>query len=238
MFLRLQYRYRPQRELLKQALAWYEDQINLIDKNMTYQMTYRNISQALYLSLNKDPFYIELESSIADDPVVRQEAMLKYFDYSMKEGQKYGELYIPGRDSFGASVWSKPINDPLASQIHGEKKAFIRQHLGEATLRKYSDIVEFMAQSAKDVVPNDSWYLSIVGIAPQFQGQGLGSTLVKPILDKADKMRVPSYAETFTPRNKNFYNRLGYQAVASFVEPVTGSEYWIMFREPLAVTSS
>lgn len=203
---------------------------------MTYQITYRNISQALYLSLNQDPFYIELENSIAANPVVRREAMLTYFDYSMTEGQKYGELYLPDGESFGASIWSKPINGPLAKQIVREKKAFIRQHLGEPTLKKYRDIVEFMSQSANDIVPADSWYLSIVGIAPQFQGQGLGGSLVKPILDKADKLGVPSYAETFTPRNRNFYNRLGYQAVASFVEPVTSSEYWIMFREPLAAT--
>lgn len=91
-----------------------------------------------------------------------------------------------------------------------------------------------MSQSAKDIVPTGSWYLSIVGIAPQFQGQGLGRALVKPILDKADKMRIPSYAETFTPRNRNFYNRLGYQEVGSFIEPVIGAEYWIMLREPLA----
>lgn len=192
---------------------------------MTYQITYRNISQALYLSLRQDPFYIELENSIAGEPDARREAMLTYFDYSMTEGQKYGELYLPDGESFGASIWSKPINGLLAKQILREKKAFIRQHLGEPTLKKYSDIIEFMSQSAKDIVPTGSWYLSIVGIAPQFQGQGLGRALVKPILDKADKMRIPSYAETFTPRNRNFYNRLGYQEVGSFIEPVIGAEY-------------
>ncbi|MCB0163296.1 MAG: GNAT family N-acetyltransferase [Anaerolineae bacterium] len=204
---------------------------------MTYQITYRNISQALYHSLNQDPFYIELENSITDGPVVRREAMLTYFDYSMTEGQKYGELYLPDGKSFGASIWSKPINGPVAKQIARDKKAFIRQHLGKTTLKKYSDIIEFMSQSAKAIVPNGSWYLSIVGIAPQFQGQGLGGSLVKPILDKADKLGVPSYAETFTPRNRNFYYRLGYHAVASFVEPVIDAEYWIMLREPLVGTA-
>ncbi|MEW5957138.1 MAG: GNAT family N-acetyltransferase [Chloroflexota bacterium] len=204
---------------------------------MTYQFTYRNITQALYLSLNHEPFYLVMERSVSTDPVVGQEAMLKYFDYSMKEGQKYGELYIPEGGSFGASVWSKPTDGTLAKQIFREKKTFIRQHLGEASLRKYTDIIEFMSARAKEIVPYGSWYLSILGIAPQFQGQGLGGTLVKPILDKADTLGVPSYLETFTPRNKNFYKRLGYQEASFFVEPVTGSEYWIMIREPLAGTT-
>jgi GNAT superfamily N-acetyltransferase len=206
----------------------------LAKENMTYQFTYRDISKALYLSLNQEPFYLEMEYSASDDPVVRQEAMLKYFDYSMKEGQKYGELYVPDRESFGASVWTKPINGALSKQIFREKKTFIRQHFGETGLRKYTDIIEFMFERAKDIVPTGSWYLSIVGIAPQLQGQGLGGTLVRPILARADDLGIPSYLETFTPRNKNFYQRLGYQEVASFVEPVTGSEYWIMIREPLA----
>jgi GNAT superfamily N-acetyltransferase len=83
-------------------------------------------------------------------------------------------------------------------------------------------------------IQQSRWYLSIIGLAPEFQNRGLGGGLVKPVLEKADALGVPSYLETFNPRNRSFYTRLGYQEAASFVEPVTGSEYWIMIREPLA----
>jgi ribosomal protein S18 acetylase RimI-like enzyme len=199
---------------------------------MIYTFTYRSIAEVLYLSLNQDPFYLELEGSVSDNPTVRQEALLRYFDYSMREGQEYGELWIPEGEVYGASVWSKPMTATLSSQASREKKRFIRQNLGSASLRKYTEMVGFMSERAERVVPAGSWYLSIVGVAPQLQGQGLGSTLVRPVLEKADALGVASYLETFTRKNTGFYQRLGYQEASSFVEPVTGSEYWIMVREP------
>lgn len=205
---------------------------------MFYQVTYSEISKALYLSLRQDLFYIEIENSIDKDPGIRQEAMLKYFDFSMKEAQKYGELYIPENNSFGASVWSKPMDNVLSKSISLEKKVFIMQQLGENCARKYTEIIDFMSGNSKEIIPVNSWYLSIVGVDPQLQGQGLGVKLIKPVLDKADKIGVPSYLETFTSRNKKFYNKLGYKDAATFYEPVIGAEYWIMFREPLTRTTT
>ena len=48
--------------------------------------------------------------------------------------------------------------------------------------------------------------LSIIGILPEFQGQGFGGGLVGPVLNRADQSGVPTYLETFTPRNITFYN--------------------------------
>lgn len=201
---------------------------------MNYQFINKDISHALYNSLNHEPFYKVLEQSICSNPVECKEGMLKYFDFSMKEAEAYGELFIPVNKNYGASLWSKPLDETLSKQVSNEKKAFFRQQLGDSCLSKYSEIVEFMSQNIKDVIPINSWYLSILGIEPQFQGQGLGITLVKPILDRIDAAGLPSYLETFNPRNKNFYKKLGYLDAASFLEPITDSEYWIMFREPLA----
>lgn len=199
---------------------------------MIYQFKYRDISKALYNSLNHEPFYKELERCISSKTDECKEAMLKYFDYSMIEAQRYGELFIPENKIFGASIWCKPLDGNLSKSVSSEKKEFLRKQLGECCLKKYSEIVEFMSDKAKDIIPANTWYLSIVGVDPQLQGQGFGVTLVQPILDKADKVGVPSYLETFDSRNKNFYKKLGYTDVASFLEPVTGSEYWVMFREP------
>lgn len=203
---------------------------------MTHPFIHRDIAESLYLSLCQDPFYLKIGRTDANDPAAFQEAMLRYFDYSMEEGRKYGELYLPEGGRFGASVWLKPVENALSEQIHDEKTNFLRQNLGEESLKLYTDIVAFMSEKSKDIVPDGSWYLSILGIAPQYQNQGLGRKLVQPILDKADGIGAPSYLETFSSRNRRFYKRLGYRESASFVEPVTGSEYWIMTREPFAGT--
>ncbi len=115
---------------------------------------------------------------------------------------------------------------------HAEKKSFIKEYLGEKSLEVYSDIVEFMSKESENLISKDAWYLSIVGIAPQFQGAGLGVELVKSVLNDTDVHNIPTYLETFTRRNMSFYERLGYKDVGTFIEPVTNAEYWIMLRDP------
>ena len=88
-----------------------------------------------------------------------------------------------------------------------------------------------MSGKAVSLINEKSWYLSIIGILPEFQGQGLGVGLVESILDRTDQLNIPTYLETFTLRNITFYNRLGYEAVECFHEPTTSAKYWLMIRD-------
>ncbi len=197
---------------------------------MKYTFKFRELSEALYGALTEDAFYVAMEQSVSGTPPQRREAMLRYYDYSMQEGRKYGDMYEPKGQAFGASIWSRPVNGALSRQMANEKKAFLRENMGNLSLAKYREITGFMTEQTATVVPPDSWYLSIVGIAPPFQGQGLGETLIRPILNRVDKLGVHTYLETFTPRNIRFYERLGFKSAAGFREPVTAAEYRVMIR--------
>jgi predicted N-acetyltransferase YhbS len=150
----------------------------------------------------------------------------------MQEGQRLGALVVPETDASGAAVWSIPNASEIALQSELEKKAFLRRLLGKRGFENYQSIITFMSTRAGESVPENSWYLSILGVSPKLQGRGLGSTLIKPTLKKADELEVPCYLETFSARNIQFYNRFGFSEVASHVEPITNSRYWIMLREP------
>jgi ribosomal protein S18 acetylase RimI-like enzyme len=192
---------------------------------------YRGYSEALYAALAVDPFYVEMEKSV-EHPLDPKEAMLRYYDYSIHEAEQFGHLWRPEEPPFGVSVWSVPLTPDEASKKSEAKKSFILTCMGKRSLQTYEEIVGFMSKASESVVAESDWYLSILGILPEFQGKGLGGDLVRPILQQADEAGIASYLETFTPRNMSFYERLGYQAIASFSEPVTKSDYWIMRREP------
>ena len=64
-----------------------------------------------------------------------------------------------------------------------------------------------MSPLAEKHVPANAWYLSILGVSPSSQGQGLGVKLLLPTLAEADVANVPTYLETFSPRNIPFYAR-------------------------------
>ena len=193
-----------------------------------YKFTHPDFAEALYSALSGDPFYITLLQQVED----KKQALKKYMDYSMVEAAEYGLLYIPKEHNYGLSIWSKPLDGGTNLQKDFKKKDFLKIELGTAALDSYNQIVSFMSAQTANFIPANAWYLSIVGIKPEFQGKGLGRELIVPILKEADALNIPTYLETFTTRNKSFYSRLGYIDAASFTEPVTNAEYCIMLRLP------
>lgn len=195
---------------------------------MNYELKYPQYAKALYDALKHDPFYKAMEESVTI--CLGQEGMLRYMDYSIGEGERYGELFIPEHHPYGISIWSKPLSPGQSHKQHHEKENFLRRQMGEKSLETYHAIVGFMTDKSTFLISRRYWYLSIIGILPEYQGQGLGANLVTAILKKTDSAGIPTYLETFTPRNMSFYKRFGYQVVDSFHEPVTGAEYWLMTR--------
>ena len=189
----------------------------------------RDYALALYHALQQDAFYVTLEKSVAK-PLDGREAMLQYLEFSMREAQKYGLLFVPTGHRYGVSIWSKPQTAEIEAQMKNEKKQFLLQQMGDASEACYQQIVSQMSQNMARLVEDDAWYLSIVGIKPEHQGQGLGPGLITEVLQQSDRLQLQTYLETFSARNMPFYQRLGYHSVSSFFEPTTRSEYWLMVR--------
>lgn len=55
------------------------------------------------------------------------------------------------------------------------------------------------------------YYFANIGVAPHAQGQGLGSSLMRPTLDRCDQEGLPAYLEASSERNAALYERLGFQ---------------------------
>ncbi|MEX0785944.1 MAG: GNAT family N-acetyltransferase [Dehalococcoidia bacterium] len=76
------------------------------------------------------------------------------------------------------------------------------------------------------------WFLGLLGVEPDRQGQGLGSKLIAPILARADADHLPCYLETEDERNVGFYRRHGFDVVVEGDLPEGGPRFWTMRREP------
>ncbi len=199
---------------------------------MHYPFVYRKTAESLYDALIEDAFYIAMENSVDGDHNHRREAMLRYYDYAMQEAERYGALSIPGEGPIGAAIWCKPLQHHHQARLAAEKSRFLNDFMGPASLDTYRRITGFMADRTGKQVSPDGWYLSILGLAPRFQGKGRGRHLLTPVLTQTDALRRTTYLETFTPRNMRFYGGQGFKAVADFVEPFTAARYWVMVREP------
>jgi ribosomal protein S18 acetylase RimI-like enzyme len=55
------------------------------------------------------------------------------------------------------------------------------------------------------------YYFANIGVMPKAQGQGLGSRLMRPTLDRCDEEGLPAYLEASSERNAALYERLGFE---------------------------
>ncbi|HEX8206747.1 MAG TPA: GNAT family N-acetyltransferase [Solirubrobacteraceae bacterium] len=80
--------------------------------------------------------------------------------------------------------------------------------------------------------PNEPhYYLQTLGVAPEAQGEGLGSKLMAPMLERCDREGVPAYLESSKERNIAFYGRHGFRVTEEIRFP-RGPRLWLMWRDP------
>ena len=186
---------------------------------------------ALLESLFDDPFYQAISVDFSADLAARKRVLAAYFDYSLGEAQRTGRCIVCAEPELGAAAWLLPRAPEVDAAECAAKARALSGLLGPLGNENYQRMVRFMAAQAEGVVPTDAWYLSIVGVLPAAQGQGVGARLLAPTLAEAQQAGVCCYLETFSSRNPAFYARLGFVPVATHRDPTSQAEYTIMRRD-------
>jgi GNAT superfamily N-acetyltransferase len=76
------------------------------------------------------------------------------------------------------------------------------------------------------------WYLDSLGVEPLWQGKGVGSALMAPVLQICDRERTAAYLNAGSPRSRELYRRHGFEVMEEFRLPDGGPPLWRMWREP------
>jgi len=63
------------------------------------------------------------------------------------------------------------------------------------------------------------WYLSILGVDPPFQGQGIGAALLQPVFAVCERDNIPAFLETAHESSLKFYLKLGFIKTGEFKLP-------------------
>lgn len=81
-------------------------------------------------------------------------------------------------------------------------------------------------------------YLLMIAVAPGRQGEGLGTELMRPVLERCDREGVAAYLEASSERSKGLYERLGWEFTGEPVRLPEGPLMWPMWRKPQGSAAS
>jgi ribosomal protein S18 acetylase RimI-like enzyme len=105
-------------------------------------------------------------------------------------------------------------------------------HIGLRAIQSYRIVMQLTDKLHDRYAPEPHWYLSQLGVDPEFQGQGIGHYLLAPTLERIDHEKSAAYLETLNPKALPFYTRLGFRVCEEIRLPKNGPVLWSMRREP------
>jgi GNAT superfamily N-acetyltransferase len=93
-------------------------------------------------------------------------------------------------------------------------------------------ILRALAATESDHPVEPHYYLPVVGVEPEWQGRGLGTALMRPVLERCDDEKLPAYLEASSPLNRALYERHGFQVTGQFAVGPGSPPAWRMWRAP------
>ncbi len=78
----------------------------------------------------------------------------------------------------------------------------------------------------------DYIYLLMIGVDPQYQGQGYGGQLLSGLIEESEQTGLPIYLETETENNVSVYEHFGFKVVDKVTLPQIDLPMWELIREP------
>lgn len=146
--------------------------------------------------------------------------------------QPYNHTYKIG-DVKGCAAWIPPGRFPLnlfrLLQVGFYQLPF---QVGLSQLPRWLEVFELDEYHVRDL-SQPHWYLMLLGVAPSYQGQGIGSLLLQPVLKQADERGLACYTETSTAAAVRFYQRHGFEIVRAVNRITDVSAFWTLKRKPL-----
>lgn len=179
-----------------------------------------------------------LADAFTDDPVFsfmfppgtpgRSSRMTRMFAIDVERSQKLGGAWLSD-DSAGAAVWYPPgrwepstlemlLQTPRWLAVFGKRLPFATR------------VLTALQQHHRTLEPH--WYLYYLGTKDGRRSAGVGSALLRQVLQRCDRERTPAYLEASNTRNRELYLRHGFEPLKEIQLPNGGPTMFPMWRPP------
>ena len=150
----------------------------------------------------------------------------------VRDGFPFGEVWAAVDDAavVGVAGWLPegaypPSRWRAARQLVAAWQALLTPHT-------FRDGLRYLTETEKLHPKEPHWYLAVIGVEPERQGEGLGGRLLAAVLGRLDETRVPAYLETSTEGNVAWYRHHGFEVQHEIRPAPAGPPVWTMWRDP------
>ncbi|MEO5987118.1 MAG: GNAT family N-acetyltransferase [Candidatus Limnocylindria bacterium] len=130
----------------------------------------------------------------------------------------------------GVAIWLPPRHRGPSIIDSLRMMPVMGRMAGWRRLRTVAAAMAALEERHRHHISADHFYLSALGVDPDRQGEGIGTALMRPVLDRCDRDRIPAYLETAAARNVLLYERLGFAVVEELTLPGTDVHGWLLLR--------
>lgn len=176
-----------------------------------------------------------LAAAFHDDPVItwwipdperRPRILRSFFEVVVDVNLPHDALYITEPQPVATSVWVPPGCQP-SGEVADQILAWMTDAAAETADRLLAAL-ELLNQHHPQ---RSHSYLFFLATRPQWQSRGLGSALLREVLERCDADATPSYLEATSVDNRRLYLRHGFKVTGEIHLP-EGPCMWPMWREP------
>jgi Acetyltransferase (GNAT) family len=171
------------------------------------------------------------------DPRRRARVLPVFFEATVRDAIPYGSVLAAadGDRVEATAVWLPPGRFPWTPwRKLRATPAFTRIMITAPrvfpTFMRYGANIEAAHRDAPH------WYLVVLSVRPESQRRGLGSRLVEPIFERADRDGVPCRLETSDPANVPFYERFGFEVTDPALAAMPDGPCLTAMRRPPAAS--
>lgn len=155
------------------------------------------------------------------DSMIRQATLPSFFAGMTHHALVRGAVHGLGLPLQAAALWidvRESTIDPPGTGAPGRENmddvlSDVAAAWGPAAMERFGVVSSHLANAHNRHMPEAHYYLFFLGVEPEHQGQGLGSALLSPMLERIEASGLPCYTDTSTVRNVTFYERLGFRVV-------------------------
>lgn len=175
------------------------------------------VAETLALAFHDDP----LVTWCMPDASRRSQILPGFFGAVVESCLSYDETYDIDGD-LSAAVWVPP---------GAEDDEHLAARIGEISAEYAERVFEALGLMDEGHPAEPNYYLFAFGTRPAWQGRGIGSALMAPVLETCDRERVGAYLEATSERSKALYLRHGFE-VTGVIHLPDGTPLWRMWRSP------